>query len=178
MSPDNAGDVTRETKRGRTHSAAVLPVRGFSLLEALIALLLLCVGALAATQLSMAMQHSMELAYQRAHAVRLAQSLLDDLRRRARAPGSSEGSDGYESIATQPPEEYAAASAPVRFLVGRYVQTHSLPRYKSIVQSVEWTDSRHQPQVLVLRTVIVPRPSGWAAAQALATHAAQGNATP
>lgn len=59
---------------------ALIPQRGFKLIEALIALAVLAVGSLALSSLQLWLDHGTALARQRSDAVRLAQTQIEQLR--------------------------------------------------------------------------------------------------
>ena len=138
-----------EPRLGRHHA------QGLALIDALIALLVLCVAAVATTRLSAAMRHSADLSRQQAHAVRIGQSILDRLRNQAASPPASP-TGGYERIASTGEAAGVTTDRTTPWRMAIDVTATELPAYKSARVTIAWQDSARQPQAMSLTTIIAP----------------------
>ena len=123
--------------------------RGISLIEALIALLVLSLGMLAIGKLQSQLRLHADIARQQSLAVRLAQEDLERLRAFSVVAAAS-GARAYADV--------AAASATVeeatRFVVTRQITEVTGLRAKSAVVNVGWTDASGAAQQTTLNTLI------------------------
>jgi Tfp pilus assembly protein PilV len=126
--------------------------RGTTLLEALIAFLVLALGMLTVARMQTQMRLGADIARQRSEAVRIAQEDLESLRSFA----SFDGIDSYAGIRSgsrtiDPP---AGRASDTRYLLTRQVSVSDGLRAKDASVTVEWTDRRGGRQKVALQSII------------------------
>lgn len=124
--------------------------RGVTLIEALVALVVMAFGTLAAVGMQSMLRLNADVARQRAEAVRLAQDAIED--RRAFVKLDSGAATRYADILSSAPSTIAGLNA-------SYVRTETVvssvdPRVKSLQVAVQWTDRAGQTQRIALATAI------------------------
>ena len=124
--------------------------RGFALLEALIAAVLVAAGAAALLWLQGELRYNADAARQRTEAARLAQADIEQLRAFVAVDGDS---PAWSEIADDVQDATPDAS-PTRYTLTRLVQTDALLALKTIEVTLRWNDRRGQPQQLSLATLI------------------------
>ncbi len=137
--------------------------RGISLLESLIAFLVLSLGMLALSRVQNELRSSAEAARERSEAVRLAQLDIEGLRAFA-------SDAGWAAIADLSADVTPPGSS-TRYALERVVQTSADPALKSVQVTLRWSDRHGAAQQLHLATLIaghdpalsgaltIPRPS-------------------
>ena len=120
--------------------------RGVSLVEALLAFLVLSLGLLALSRLQTDLRASAEAARERSEAVRLAQLDIEGLR-------SFAGNAGWNAIADATVDATPAGSSTV-YTLERAVQTRSEPTLKAVQVTLHWNDRRGTAQQWRLSTLI------------------------
>ena len=140
-------------------TAAFARQRGLSLLEALIAFLLLSLGMIALTRLQTELRANADAARERADAARLAQIDVEGLR-------SFTDAAGWNAIADTT-AELTLAGGSTRYTLERSVQTSSEPLLKAVQITLRWTDRRGAAQQLRLATLIAGADPALAAALAV-----------
>ena len=140
--------------------------RGFALLEALIAALLVAAGAIALIWLQGELRYNADTARQRTEAARLAQADIEQLRAFV-AVETDGGSPAWSEIADDVLDVTPAAS-PTRYTLTRSVQTNAALGLKTVDVTLRWTDRREQPQQLSLATLIAGHDPALAGALMLA----------
>lgn len=134
--------------------------RGFTLIESLIAFLVLSIGALALLRLQPELRQHLEFARQRGEAVRLAQQEIEGLR----GPATPAEFDAIADRAlTLEPDGLGSP----RYALQRRVDTTSWPGAKGIEVAVAWTDRQGQVQTVTLATLIGAEEASLAAASLL-----------
>ena len=131
-------------------------MRGTTLLEALVAFLVLSLGMLTVARLQTHLRLSSDVARQRSEAVRLAQQDVETLRSFSVMAAAS-GARAYADIVTGATIQDAAAAQPganTRYTVTRSVLDGSVPNAKSTTLRVGWDDRGGSPQQVVLETLI------------------------
>lgn len=139
--------------------------RGFALLEALIAALLVAVGAIALIWLQGEMRFNADAARQRTEAARLAQADIEQLRAFV-AVGADAGSPAWSEIEDDALDVTPSAS-PTRYTLTRSVQTNAILGLKTIEVTLRWNDRRGQAQQLSLDTLIAGHDPALAGALSL-----------
>ena len=122
------------------------PQRGVSMLEALIAALLLAIGMLALSRLQIDLRASADAARERSEAVRLAQIDIEHLR--VFADGTA-----WSAVVDASGDVTPAGSTTV-YMLERTVQTRADPDLKAVQVTVHWTDRHGAAQQLRLDTLI------------------------
>jgi Tfp pilus assembly protein PilV len=142
---------------------------GFTLIEALVALVVTAFGMLAVASMQINMSHGSDIAKQRSEAVRLAQEKIEQLRSFETVASAPLKFDYTEDVVAGC-DEMAPASAPCTALVytsnTRYRRAWTLMRAdgvtvadgtdleKWLAVTVTWTDRTNQAQSVTLRSVI------------------------
>src|SRR5882762_1654125 len=146
--------------------------RGFSLVEALIALLVLSLGVLAMSKLQSHLRLNADVATQRSEAVRLAQEELEAMRSFATLT-AAKGTRSYADIAASSSTLAPGASRPVNtsFHVDRAIGEGN--GFRTVSVAVDWPDRAGRTQRIALQSVVAATPPGLAGALAL-----RGNARP
>ena len=113
--------------------------RGTTLLEALVAFLVVALGMLSVARVQTQMRQHADLAQQRAEAVRLAQEEIESLRAFA-GPASSINAHSFDAIATESHTVAAGVGAamPTPYLVTREIAATVAPRAKSEPEPTLW----------------------------------------
>lgn len=150
---------------------------GITLIEALIAFLVLALGMLAIARVQTQLRQNAEVARQRSEAVRLAQEDIEALRAfavLATAPGMA----SFDAIASasrtvDSTQGYASNTA---YLVARQVGAAGALQAKNLRVSVAWTDRAGNPQQVALTSVIAGTAPAYSGALGLARSAAPANA--
>jgi type IV pilus modification protein PilV len=127
--------------------------RGFTILEAMVALLVAAFGLLGLVGMQMTLSRSADVAKQRGEATRLAQEQLEDMRSFT-AIDTTEGQKSWADLAANPDLELNPGPTNVTYsgsiaLVGDVTDTM---RFAQV--SVNWVDRANEPQSVVLRSVI------------------------
>ena len=128
---------------------------GLTLIEALIALLVLSLGMLAVARLQPLLRQHAELARQRSEALRLAQEDIERLRAFAAIAGTA-GVRSYDDITTAERSVDADAdpAASTRFHLVRQIDAGVVPNAKQVTVTVDWLDRATAVQQVSLATVI------------------------
>ncbi len=134
--------------------------RGFTLVEALLAFVALCIGALALLRLQPELRRHAEFARQRSEAVRLAQQDIEGLRGFATLSGFGAIAD---HAATLEPDGFGSP----RYALRRHVDATSWPGTKGIEVVVSWQDRHGETQQVALATLIAAADPALAAARLL-----------
>ena len=125
-------------------------LRGFSLIEVLIALTLMAVGVMGLIKLQSFMEVKAENALITLDALYLAEEKLEEFRTRAQSAAG--GTIAYSSIVSQTESVSMAISTVTREVT--VVDNYPISDAKKITVSVRWKDRLEQPQAVSLETVI------------------------
>lgn len=136
--------------------------RGFALLEALIAAVLVAAGAAALLWLQGELRYNADAARQRTEAARLAQADIERLR--AFVAVDEGGASPAWSEIEDDAQDVTPDASPTRYALTRRVQTDALLALKTIEVTLRWTDRRGQAQQLSLATLIAGHDPALAAA--------------
>jgi Tfp pilus assembly protein PilV len=147
--------------------------RGTTLLEALVAFLVVTLGMLSVARVQTQMRQHAELAQQRAEAVRLAQEEIESLRAFA-VLAASTGARSFDAIANDSHTVAAAVGAamPTPYLVTREIDATVAPRAKNALVTVGWVDRSGSAQQVALGSVIAGTDPAFGGALALARTSA------
>ena len=126
--------------------------RGTSLLEALVAFLVLSLGMLTVARVQTQLRLNADVARQRSEAVRLAQEDLENLRDFA-VIAVAAGARAYDAIASASRSVDTDAGA-THYTVARQIDAADAPHAKSAVVTVSWIDRSGGPQQVVLNSLI------------------------
>ena len=143
--------------------------RGTTLLEALIAFLVLSIGILTVGRVQSHLRLGSDIARQRSEAVRLGQEDLESLRGFAVAAASA-GLSSYAEIASAAATIDAAGgyATHTRYLLQREVEPSADGDSKRTAVTVAWADRSGQPQRIVLSSIIAGLDPAYSAALAVA----------
>ena len=143
--------------------------RGTTLLEALIAFLVLSIGILTVGRVQSHLRLGSDIARQRSEAVRLGQEELESLRGFAVAAASS-GMHSYAEIASAAATIDAAGgyATHTSYRLQRDVESSADGDSKAMAVTVTWADRSGQPQRIVLNSMIVGLDPAYSAALTLA----------
>ncbi len=134
------------------HTFVIARQRGLGLLEALIAVLVLCAGLLAALRLEPELRRQTELARQRSEALRLAQQDIEQQRGFA-VLATTAGVPAFADIVPARREIDLAAANTV-YTLERAVESASTPGARAITVTVSWTDRIGAAQQVRLASLI------------------------
>lgn len=143
--------------------------RGTTLLEALIAFLVLTLGMLAIARVQAQLRLNAETARDRSEAVRLAQDEIESLRAfsvLAAAPGMR----SFESIASATRQVGTGGTSQTAYVVARQVDAVGALAAKNVVVSVRWADRSGAAQQVTLASVIAGISPGYSGALGLARN--------
>lgn len=139
---------------------------GFTLVEMLVAFLVLTLGLLAVIRLQPELRQHAELARQRSEATRLAQQDIERLRGFVQI-GIAGSTPAYDAIVaaayTVEPDELGSP----RYAVERLVDDTAVPNARAVDVSVRWLDRAGEPQQVMLATLIAASDPALAAARLL-----------
>ncbi len=155
----------------RNRPAHARRMRGTSLLEALVAFLVLSLGMLTIARLQTHLRASADVARQRSEAVRIAQQELESLRAFsviATSAGARAYADIASSVATLD-DAAAQAGANTRYTVTRAVLDNAMPFAKSANIRVGWDDRSGTAQHIVLDSLIAGIDPAYSGALGTAT---------
>ena len=124
---------------------------GFTLIEALIAMLVLAFGLLAVAGLQTTLAHNSDVAKQRTEATRLAQAKIEDLRGYQQLPAAS-GIPAYADIATD--NDAPATTTNTSYARSWTVTDDTALTQKLLRVNVDWVDRQGQSQNVLLSSVI------------------------
>lgn len=142
--------------------------RGFALLEALIAALLVAAGAIALIWLQGELRYNADTARQRTEAARLAQADIEQLRAFVAVDADS-GSPAWSEIADDVLEHAARPRhQPDALHADAQRADERGDELKTVNVTLRWTDRREQPQQLSLGTLIAGHDPALAGALMLA----------
>ena len=129
--------------------------RGTTLLEALVAFLVLSLGMLTVARVQTQLRANSDVARQRSEAVRLGQDDLETLRAFS-VLAATAGARAYADVTsgTRVVDSAAGYASNTRYLVTRQIDASNAPRTKSANVSVSWTDRAGDTQRVVLNSVI------------------------
>jgi len=135
--------------------------RGFGLIEALLAFLVLCLGMLAMTRLQSDLRAHAELARQRTEAIRIAQQDIESLRAYS-VLTTSVGARSYDQIAND--SVTVDSIGPTRYELARQVGASADGQAASVDVTVRWNDRRREPRHTTLSSMILRSAPALAAA--------------
>lgn len=158
------------------HTSSSRRQRGITLIEALIAFLILALGMLAIARLQTHLRLNAEIARQRSEAVRLAQEDIEALRAFAVLAATS-GVASFDAIASASRTVDAASgyATNTAYLVTRQIDSAGALRAKNLRVTVGWTDRAGNPQQVELASVIAGIAPAHSGALGLARGAAPAN---
>lgn len=140
-------------------SAAVRPTaarqRGTTLLEALVAFLVLSLGMLTVARVQTQLRLNSDVARQRSEAVRLGQEDLESMRAFSVISASS-GARSYADVtsASTTVDSNAGYATNTRYQVARQIEAASAPNAKNAAVTVSWNDRSGALQQVVLSSII------------------------
>ncbi len=142
-----------------THARRLAPKqRGVTLVEALLAFLVLAGGVLSMAKLQLHLQVHADLARQRSEAMRIAQEDIESLRTFAVLPAdaadSGAGADGHIETITTWVDNLNGAALNTVFQLTRQIGDSSSARLKVATVRVAWTARDGSPQQAVLNSVV------------------------
>lgn len=154
----------RSSSRPRIHGPAPASPshargrRGLSLIESLVALLVLATGTLALARLHRSVDHATDLAGHRADAARLGQARLEQARTTVdRQAGQPESRSPIDP--TPPPDPPAIESA--TFRVDEFIRPTDLAPLKAVTVALRWQDRAGADRQLALDALIAPNDPVW-----------------
>jgi type IV pilus modification protein PilV len=126
---------------------------GITLIEALIALLVLSLGMLALAQVQSMLRYNSDVAKQRSEAVRIAQANMESLRAFGRLTATT-GFKSYAEVAASGPTQVTGITTNTTFSVTNAVTEVTSPQYKALTVSVTWTDRNGTAQSVSVNSLI------------------------
>ncbi len=147
--------------------------RGTTLLEALVAFLVLSLGMLSVARVQTQLRLHADVARQRAEAVRLGQEDMERLRAFA-VIAHSAGERAYADIASASTAVDAEAgfATNTRYVVTRQIDSTALSHAKSAAVTVGWTDRSGSAQQVVLSSIIAESNPAYSGALGIAPTSA------
>lgn len=142
------------------HASQTNRQRGITLIESLLAFVVLSVGLLALLRVQPELRQHAELARQRSEAVRLAQQEIEGLR-------AFTSLDGHAAIADHAHTLEPDGLGSPRYAIARRVDAGSWPHARAVDVSVTWTDRRGEAQQVLLSTLIAAHEPALAALRLL-----------
>jgi Tfp pilus assembly protein PilV len=134
--------------------AALRKQAGVTLIEALVALVVISVGMLALAQVQIQLRINAELSRQRAEAVRIAQEDMENWRAFSRL-ATTVGKVAYADIADRTRSVYTGQSnANTEFYLAREVTEVTTPGYKIMKVTVDWTTRTGATESVVVDSLI------------------------
>jgi prepilin-type N-terminal cleavage/methylation domain-containing protein len=129
------------------------PARGFSLIEALIALAVMAIGMLGIVGVQSTLRLSSDVAKQRSEAVRLAQQAIEDTRSFTLVE-SMVGFTTYSDIATLAGQQIIGPATNTSYFLNYTVIDAVDPRLKTLRVNVNWTDRTGAAQTVEMNTAV------------------------
>jgi Tfp pilus assembly protein PilV len=147
--------------------------RGTTLLEALIAFLVLALGMLAVTRVQATLRLHADIARQRSEAVRLAQEDIEAMRAFATLAASG-SARSFEAIASasRTVDANSGYASNTRYLVQRQIDASTTSQAKTAAVTVSWADRSGAAQQVALHSVIAGIDPAFSAALGLARSGA------
>lgn len=142
------------------HASQANRQRGLTLIESLLAFVVLSAGLLALLRVQPELRQQAELARQRSEAVRLAQQEIEGLRAFTSLADHAAIADHAHTV------EPDGLGSP-RYAIARRVDAGSWPHARAIDVSVAWTDRRGEAQQVRLSTLIAAHEPALAAQRLL-----------
>jgi Tfp pilus assembly protein PilV len=139
---------------------------GFTLVEVLIAFLVLTLGLLAVIRLQPELRQHAELARQHSEATRLAQQDIEGLRGFVQI-GIVGSAPAFDAIVAAAYAIEANTLGSPRYEVERRVDAAAVPNARAVDVSVRWIDRAGEPQQVMLATLIAASDPSLAAARLL-----------
>ncbi len=148
--------------------------RGTTLLEALVAFLVLSLGMLTVARVQTQLRFNSDVARQRSEAVRLGQDELETLRAFS-VVAASGAARSFADVATasRTVDSSTGHASNTRYLVARQVDAASAPHAKTASITVSWTDRAGDAQHVVLDSVISGSDPAYSGALGLPRNATQ-----
>ena len=158
----------------RTPSTPRRLQRGTTLLEALVAFLVLSLGMLTVVRVQTQLRFSSDVARQRTEAVRLGQEDLETLRAFS-VLAASAGRRAYADLTSTSRQVDSASgyATNTRYTVARQIDPASTLRAKNATVTVSWNDRAGDAQQVVLNSVIAGTDPAYSGALALPRDAGQ-----
>lgn len=140
--------LRRTSRNGRRRAL------GITLIEALIALLVLSLGMLALVQVQSQLRYNADVSKQRSEAVRIAQETMESLRAFGRLTAAT-GYKSYAEIAVgATTTTVTGITTNTTFTVTNTVTESTNPQYKALTVRVDWTDRNSTGQFVDVRSLI------------------------
>jgi len=131
------------------HTASSHRQRGMSLIDALVAFLVLALGMIAIARLQGHLRLDVDVSRQRSEAVRLAQQDLESLRGFATVH-IVDSRPAFDAIASA----VRTVDSGTAYTIGRDVMPTDMPHARSITVTVSWTDRSGTRQQFALHSII------------------------
>jgi Tfp pilus assembly protein PilV len=125
--------------------------RGVSLVEAMIAFLVMGIGMLSIIGVQMTMRFNSDVSKQRSEAVRLAQEEMEKLRAFSSIAGAGEN---YTNIVDAGPADLTGYTTNTTYRVTRQINTIAEPGYKTASVLVQWNDRYNGTQAVSLNSAV------------------------